>query len=44
MRDKYNLNTLPASLAALDECEYGEWISNPHPHCDFFLFVKSLNR
>lgn len=23
MRDKYNLNTLPASLAALDECEYG---------------------
>lgn len=25
MRDKYNLNTLPASLAALDECEYGEW-------------------
>lgn len=23
MRDKYNLNTLPASLAMLDECEYG---------------------
>lgn len=24
MRDKYNLNTLPASLANLDECEYGK--------------------
>lgn len=26
MRDKYNLNTLPASLAALDDCEYGKKI------------------
>ncbi|KAL5274549.1 WDR33 family protein [Megaselia abdita] len=24
MRDKYNLNTLPASLAMLDECEYDD--------------------
>lgn len=28
MRDKYNLNTLPASLAALDECEYGNLTAN----------------
>lgn len=27
MRDKYNLNTLPANLAMLDECEYGKRLS-----------------
>lgn len=25
MRDKYNLNTLPASLAGLDECDIGKF-------------------
>lgn len=29
MRDKYNLNTLPASLAGLDECELEEHIVIP---------------
>ena len=29
MRDKYNLNTLPASLAGLDECELDEHIVIP---------------
>lgn len=29
MRDKYNLNTLPASLAGLDECELDDHVAIP---------------
>lgn len=37
MRDKYNLNTLPASLAAMDDCEYGEC------ECDLYIYGQAFN-
>ncbi|KAH8344002.1 hypothetical protein KR084_003119 [Drosophila pseudotakahashii] len=42
MRDKYNLNTLPASLAALDECEYDDAIIPGMGPEDRVEFTESL--
>ncbi|ALC45492.1 CG1109 [Drosophila busckii] len=42
MRDKYNLNTLPASLAALDECEYDDAIIPGMGPEDKVEFTESL--
>ncbi|KAH8382015.1 hypothetical protein KR009_001355 [Drosophila setifemur] len=42
MRDKYNLNTLPASLAALDECEYGMLLLNSTPEVSRITFITYL--
>lgn len=42
MRDKYNLNTLPASLAALDECEYDDAVIPGMGPEDRVEFTESL--
>ncbi|KAH8417202.1 hypothetical protein KR222_006348 [Zaprionus bogoriensis] len=42
MRDKYNLNTLPASLAALDECEYDDAVIPGMGPEDKVEFTESL--
>ena len=42
MRDKYNLNTLPASLAALDDCEYDDAIIPGMGPEDKVEFTESL--
>ncbi|XP_037947484.1 pre-mRNA 3' end processing protein WDR33 [Teleopsis dalmanni] len=42
MRDKYNLNTLPASLAALDDCEYDDAVIPGMGPEDKVEFTESL--
>lgn len=42
MRDKYNLNTLPASLAAMDDCEYDDAVIPGMGPEDKVEFTESL--
>ncbi|XP_055902585.1 pre-mRNA 3' end processing protein WDR33 [Eupeodes corollae] len=42
MRDKYNLNTLPASLSTLDECEYDDAVIPGMGPEDKVEFTESL--